>query len=170
MPPKRKETTEAERQIIINLRESQKSIRQIGEIVKRPYSTVKKIIDKYKNTKKLTNEPRSGRPPVLSKAQKRFIVREIKKDPKLPATKLTKAFNIRFGYNICVNTVRNVLHKVGLHGRVARKKQFISKVNKQKRLDYAKSHKDKLMEYWNRVIFTDESKFNLYGNDGTFKV
>ena len=26
------------------------------------------------------------------------------------------------------------------------------------------------MGYWNRVIFTDESKFNLYGNDGRCKV
>ena len=53
MAPKRKETTEEERKIIINLREKNKSIREIGEIVRRPYSTVKKIIDIYKTTKKI---------------------------------------------------------------------------------------------------------------------
>ena len=48
MPPNRKETAWAERQIIIKF-----IITQIGEIVKRTCPAVNKIIDKYKNTKKL---------------------------------------------------------------------------------------------------------------------
>ena len=103
MPPKRKETTEAKRQILINLRELQKSIRQIWEIVKRPYSTFKKIIDESC---------------ALSEVQKHLIIREIKTDPKLPATKLTKAINTKFGYNLCVNTFRNVLNMAELRDKM----------------------------------------------------
>lgn len=170
MSPKRKETTEEERKIIINLRKSNNSLRKIGEIVKRPYSTIKKIIDKYNKTKKIANDPRCGRPQALSDAEKRYIVREIKKNPKLPATEITRTINNNFNKSICPNTVRKVLHEGGYSSRVPRKKPYISKVNKAKRLKYAEEHRNKSNDFWNRVVFTDESKFNIYGNDGRCRV
>ncbi|GFW26886.1 transposable element Tcb1 transposase [Trichonephila clavipes] len=50
--------------------------------------------------------------------------------------------------------------------RAARKKPFISERNRRKRLDFAKSHVNLSDEFWNTVIFSDESKFNIFGSDG----
>lgn len=36
----------------------------------------------------------------------------------------------------------------------------------KKRLDFACAHKNKDREFWDRVLFTDESKYNIYGSDG----
>ena len=43
---------------------------------------------------------------------------------------------------------------------------FISKVNKVKRLNFAKEYLEKDFEFWKEVIFTDESIFNIWGSGG----
>lgn len=58
--------------------------------------------------------------------------------------------------------MRNVLNEKRFFGRVARRKHFISQINKEKRLKFAKEHLNKSDEFWN-VIFTEESKFNICG-------
>ncbi|GFY04326.1 HTH_Tnp_Tc3_2 domain-containing protein [Trichonephila clavipes] len=63
-------------------------------------------------------------------------------------------------------TVRRVLKKAGYNGRVARKKPLIGKKNRVKRLKFAKEHLLKPQQFWNEVLFSHESKFNIFGTDG----
>ncbi|GFW19677.1 transposable element Tcb1 transposase [Trichonephila clavipes] len=63
-------------------------------------------------------------------------------------------------------TVRRVLRKAGYNGRVARKKPLIGKRNRVKRLKFTKEHILKPQQFWNEVLFSDESKFNIFGSDG----
>ncbi|MCG8431896.1 MAG: transposase [Candidatus Omnitrophica bacterium] len=58
----------------------------------------------------------------------------------------------------------------GLHGRVPRKKPFISKKNRVKRLKFAKQHRRKPLAFWRKVLWSDESKFNMFGSDGRMRV
>ena len=66
--------------------------------------------------------------------------------------------------------MRRRLHEIGLKGRVTRKKQYVNKVNRGKRLEYAKTYREKPLGYWDNVLWTDESKFNLFGSDGKVMV
>ena len=34
------------------------------------------------------------------------------------------------------------------------------------RLEYAKNYRKKPLDFWNKVLWSDESKFNLFGSDG----
>ncbi|GFT87191.1 transposable element Tc1 transposase [Trichonephila clavipes] len=68
--------------------------------------------------------------------------------------------------NVVQKTVRRVLKKAGYNGRVARKKPLIGKRNRVKRLKFAKEHILKPRHFGNEVIFSDESKFNIFGSDG----
>ncbi|GFU95028.1 transposable element Tcb1 transposase [Trichonephila clavipes] len=54
----------------------------------------------------------------------------------------------------------------GYSSRVARKKPFISLQNQKKHLEFAKAHQLKADNFWKKVIFSDESKFNIFGSDG----
>lgn len=60
-------------------------------------------------------------------------------------------------------SVRSVLRSGGYHSRVPRKKPFISEINKAKHINDDES-------FWKTVVFSDESKFNLFGCDGKQKV
>ena len=53
---------------------------------------------------------------------------------------------------------------------VSRKKPNVSKVNKVKQIDFVKTYLTKSQELWDKVIFTDESKYNKFGSDGRLKV
>ncbi|GFT45427.1 transposable element Tcb1 transposase [Trichonephila clavipes] len=70
------------------------------------------------------------------------------------------------GRNVSAETVRNVFRHAGYSSRVARKKPFISLQNQKKRLEFAKTHQFKTDNFWKKVIFSDESKFNIFGSDG----
>ncbi|GFU02036.1 transposable element Tcb2 transposase [Trichonephila clavipes] len=51
-----------------------------------------------------------------------------------------------------------------------RRKPFVSKMNHKKRIDFAKGNEKRDRNFWNSVIFSDESKFNIHGSDGHQKV
>ena len=61
-------------------------------------------------------------------------------------------------------TVTRRLHDVGLYGRVAAKKPLLRSVNVRKRLKWAKKHKNWSIEQWKQVLWTDESKFEIFGS------
>ncbi len=82
---------------------------------------------------------------------------------------LTKLFNAEFKeivVTISNQTVRRRLHEIGFYGRVARKKPYVNKASRLKRLRYVKIYPNKDMDFWKHVIWSDESKFNMFGSDG----
>ncbi|GFX22421.1 transposable element Tc1 transposase [Trichonephila clavipes] len=70
------------------------------------------------------------------------------------------------GRSVSAETVRNVIRHAGYSSRVARKKPFISLQNQKKRLEFGKAHQLKTDNFWKKVIFIEESKFNIFGSDG----
>ena len=64
-------------------------------------------------------------------------------------------------------TVRCALCKIGLNGRVRRTKLFLSTTHKKALRIWAEEHHEWEVEaHWHNVVFSDESKFNLFGSDG----
>lgn len=166
MGRKNKETTAEERKIIIRLHNQCKSLRTISKIVNRAHSTIQSIIDRYCYTGRLYNKPRKGRPTKLSRRSVNALLKKIKANPKLSAPKLNAAIRKSTDVSVCDSTIRNILRKNGYHGRTARRKYWINKVNQLKRLQFAKTYQNAPPEFWNKVIFTDESKFNIFKSDG----
>lgn len=54
----------------------------------------------------------------------------------------------------------------GLVGARPSKKPLISTKNARARLKFAQAHKDWSIGDWSRVLWSDESKFNLFSSDG----
>lgn len=67
-------------------------------------------------------------------------------------------------------TVRRVLNDNGLHGRVPRKKPHISAINKKKRLDFGKKYENHDKSFWETILFTDESKFEIFASSRRGKI
>lgn len=170
MGRKQKETTEAERKIILDLYKQNKSYAEIGEIVKRSRFTVCSIVKRFKGASDYTNLKRTGRPRKLSAREEVQIVRKIKKNPKISSTQVAAECLEEMDKEIHPKTVRRTLHRAGYSSRIARKKTLISKVNKSKRIDFAKLYKNKPEDFWDGVLFSDESKFNIFQSDGRIRV
>lgn len=171
MNAKRKETSPEIRKLVINLYiERGKSIRKTAETVNLSHSTVFNIIKRYKKNHMIQDKRRLGRPSKLSNGIKRIIVRNIKKNPRKSAPKVAADLQALYGIIVNPETIRRVIRSAGYHGRAARKKFFVSEKNRKLRLAFAKSNINKNSDYWNKVIFADESKFNIFGSDGRILV
>jgi hypothetical protein len=63
-------------------------------------------------------------------------------------------------------TIRQRLKLCGLKAYVHQSKPLLTAVHKKKRLAWAQAHTHWTVEDWSAVVFSDESKFNLFGSDG----
>lgn len=70
------------------------------------------------------------------------------------------------GVTKSAQTVRRRLQENSLNGRIARRKPNVSKRNIAKRLTLARHYQQKDSKFWDLVGWSDESKFNVVGNDG----
>ena len=66
---------------------------------------------------------------------------------------------------IAPSTIRRYLREECLFGRAAVKKFFIRQKNRKRHLAFAKDHKDWTKDDWNKVLWTNESKFELFGTN-----
>ena len=96
----------------------------------------------------------------------RIIQRKIKLDRRKSAPTVKTEIEKELGVIVHANTIRNRLHEIGLYGRVARKKPCVNKINRRKRIAYAKMMMKKSYDYWKHLLWSDESKFNLFGSNG----
>ena len=54
--------------------------------------------------------------------------------------------------------------KNGLFGRIAAKNKMLRDINRSNRLKFPKEHRDLKKDDWHRVLSTDESEFEQFGN------
>lgn len=170
MGRKGRETTLEERNIIKNLFEEGKSYSFIGQILKRSRSTIQSIIKKLKEVGMLKNKQRCGRPKKFSASEERKIVRIVKKKPDISASEIASELQEYNNKEVHPKTIRRVLHREGYRCRVARRKPLVSVANKKKRLEFAQAYLNVNPGFWDNVIFSDESKYNIFQSDGGRKV
>lgn len=161
----RREFSIEERNIIINNHKSGKSYSEIAQIIGRSKSSIQKVINRFQKENRIENKPRCGRPKKLSIREERKIASIIKNDPFKSAPKIATELKESIGKNISADTVRRSIIRAGYNARTARKKPYINERNRKKRIDFANEYKNKTNEFWNKVIFSDESKYNIFGSE-----
>ncbi len=105
------------------------------------------------------------RPKMLNLIQSRSLTLNLQKNP-FKSTPFLTIVVLSTGVKIHPQTVRNVLYSAGILGRYTPKKPFISEVNRVKRLTFVKEYVKKPSNFWQTVIFSDKTKYNLFRSDG----
>ena len=78
------------------------------------------------------------------------------------ASDLAQGLSVEIGVSVTAQTVRRTLHEVNLYGRRPKRKL----ADKTARLNFAKEHEKKPDEYWQHILWSDETKINEFGSDG----
>ena len=68
--------------------------------------------------------------------------------------------------NVSTSTVRRRLCEAGLYGIIAVKKSLLRLQNHIRWLQWAKAHTDCRIKQWNKVLWTDESIFEIFVTNG----
>ena len=123
---------------------------------------ISRLCSKYRSTGKLAADNKGGRP----RSTTSMIVRSVKKDPWISSVEIQKQLELL----VSDRTIRRRAVEAGLFSRRPAKKPLISLKNQKKRLLFATSHIDWNVQKWRTVLFSDELKFNIIGNDGIFRV
>ena len=107
--------------------------------------------------------PKKHRHPTkLSQHQRHNLIRKTHESPTKSAAKLAKAAGLPVSaQTVCRELTRNIFHHEHLPAVHA-----IWPENHEKRLAFAHQFLWWQPEDWNKVIFTDEKKWNFIGNDG----
>ena len=115
-------------------------------------STVQDTLRRWRESGTNYSLPRSGRPHALSDRDRRKLVRDMRDSPGQAWAGFAGEFDAS------PSTIKHEAHLQGFHKRVKRRKPFISAVNREKRVKWAK---DNVGRDWNEVIFTDESSVEI---------
>ena len=161
---KRQKLDYSVRQAVVKLHKEKHTFREISEKVKRSKSVVGMAVKSYNDVGKIVSVFKTGRPHKTSARKDQIMQRMSLKDRFKSCTEIKKVMNSTSCVNLSRQTVSRRLLEIGLFNRTPRKKPLVSSKNK-KRLEFANKYVIWTYENWTKVFFSDESKFNLFGND-----
>lgn len=165
----RKELTDFEKGYIIGLSEAGLTRAEISRKTCIDWLTVDNTIKRFQKTGTTSFPKRTGRPLKWFNSDQRRLKREVKKNRKVTLKEITANFSTDTCTSLHVNTVRKYLHKSGLSSCVSIPKPLLSKANIKARLSWCQERTNWQNEF-KSIIFSDESKFNLFHSDGRTKV
>ena len=125
-------------------------------------STEASFIRKWNKFGTTRTLPRAGRPSKLSDRGRRALVREVTSNPMVTLTEL-QGSSVERGEPSSRTTIAAALHQSGLYGRVARRKPHLSKRHMAARLEFAKRHLKDSQTMRNKILWSDETKIELFG-------
>ena len=129
-------------------------------------STIAYIMKLFRETGDVLRRPLSGRPRKTTEKEDRMLIRLSKADPRKNAVELNTEMRNKYNVSTSVTVTKQRLRDAGLFGRRPAKKPYIKRKNQKARIRFAMEHRHWTTKQWSRVVWSDESKFNLFASDG----
>lgn len=154
------------RKLVISYHERGLKPTAISNKTKVKIPTIKSMLSKWKKYHTITDLKGNSRRRVTTPRVDRLIQKKANSNRFLSARKINVELAQQFGTKISDSTIRNRIRNMGFKGRVAIKKPLLTKPQIKKRLDWAKSHSTWSVSDWKKVLWSDETKINIFGSDG----
>ncbi|KFM65571.1 Transposable element Tc1 transposase, partial [Stegodyphus mimosarum] len=125
----------------------------------------KQWTDECRTTRKSGSGPRN----VTSARDDRHLVRMARTDRTASSRQLAALWSIATGVSLCASSIRRRLLQCGLRARTPLYRIPLTHDHRRLRLQWANQHRDWRAD-WQHVVFSDESRFNLWYHDGRIRV
>ncbi|KAK3510621.1 hypothetical protein QTP70_011880 [Hemibagrus guttatus] len=166
---KTKELSKDTRNKIVDLHQAGKTESAIGKQLGVKKSTVGAIIRKWKTYKTTDNLPQSVAPRKISPRGVKMITRTVSKNPRTTREDLVNDLQ-RARTKVTKATISITLRRQGLKSCSARRVPLLKPVHVPAHLKFAREHLDDPEEDWENVIWSDETKIELFGKNSTCRV
>lgn len=148
----RQEEKICQRGQIIGMRRAGMSTAAISTELAITKSNVRRWCRRWEETGNVKDEARCGRPKKTTLADNRAILESATQSPLKTAVAIRNELQLQ----VSAGTVRNRLHEAGIHHRTPAVKGKLTDQHRAARLEFAQQHIDDGLDYWRRVIFSDE--------------
>ncbi|XP_065662882.1 transposable element Tc1 transposase-like isoform X2 [Hydra vulgaris] len=162
--------TVSQRNLAVNLVNQGKTYHQVQQETGIPHNTVSDIMKKYNLIETTATKEGQGRKKKTSKSFDRNLIIQVKKNRFISAQKLAEQAEENYGIKLSHQTIRNRIQDQGFQGRLVHNKPYLSKKHMKRRLEFAQNFKKMPLSFWKKILWSDESKFNLKSSDGAQKV
>lgn len=129
-------------------------------------STITNLIRRWKVNGGYVVKRKPGRPRITDKRTDHAIYRTCRSNPRFTAVDINREISVAVGKTPSPRTIQRRLNEEGLFGRRPVKKPFISLKNRISRVAWARAHLHWDFNDWKQVLWSDESKFMMFGTDG----
>ncbi len=144
---------------IISLHKKGEGYKKISKALLISQNTVAKVVQTFKKDGTATiSQRRPGRPRKLTPRQERLLMRRVEENRHASSLQLSKEVESQTGVTISRDTIRRTLQRNGMHGCRPRKKPLLKPRHKKARLEFARAHADKDEDYWDSILWNDETK------------
>ncbi len=155
--PRSKEIQEQMRNKIVDMYQSGKGYKAISKPLGLQRTTVRAIIHKWRKLGTVVNLANQN-----DSKSAMTLIQEVIKEPRTTSKEL-QASLASIKVSVHDSTIRKRLGKNGIHGRVPRQKPLLTKKNTKARLTFAKKYLDYSQDFWANILWTDETKVELFG-------
>ena len=146
--------------------EAGKSARWISRHLQVSKTSVLRWLKRFHDTGDFSFLAAKGRPPSTTQRQDRRLARKAKANRFFSSVSLRAASDFP---SSCI-TLRRKLNKKRLHSRRPLRTPLLSPQHQENRLRWAMSRCLWRNEQWDRIVWTDESRFRLFRRDGRIRV
>ena len=165
--PKQSKVSKLLKERIIEEFNANKTYRCISNTLDIPVSTVGFIVKKWKELRTTDNLPRSGAPRKISERSRRQMMRKVRNNPFVTKKELQTDLSLN-GTHVCKRTISKELRRQNIKSRSPRKTPLLTKRHLKLRLEFAKTYLNKNDDFFKQILWSDESKIELFGhNDKT---
>ena len=151
---------------IVAYREMGYSYRAIAKPIGCSVGAVHHVIQKKQETGTVIDRHISGRKRITTQREDRIITRISLATRSKTAPRIRASLGEHHGIVLSVSTVQRRLRGVGLKVYRARKKPRLTQNHRRKRMEFALKYRGWTASEWSNVVFSDESRFQLFRNDG----
>ncbi len=125
------------------------------------------IIKRFKESGGISVRKGQGRKPKLNNRDLRSLRRHCIKNRHSSISDITTWAQDYFGKPLSSTTIRSYIHKCQLKLYCAKRKPYVNSVQKRRRLLWARRHLGWTITQWKRVLWSDESVFQVFfGRNG----
>ena len=162
--------TEAERNQIIGLFKGGSTKANIIKTLGFSKTTVYRTIKLYHEGKSLKTQPRSGRPKLLNNEHQKTLKKIVKKNNHQSAEQIKNKFQEKTEMQASTRTIRRNLYELNIFSCIPAFKPLLNDKQRENRLNWCIEKKDWSIKKWKSVIWSDESRFTIFKNDGPGRV
>ena len=125
-----------------------------------------RLAKKYAETNSVNHRGHNVHKKSFSDREFRILKKIVSKNPKFTSTEIRRELQDNMDPVPSASTIRRYLFNNGIRAYTAKRKPLLTSSMIKKRIAWCKTHKDMPDNYWEKVIFSDECRIDMFNFRG----